>query len=91
MDWQGGEATIRFQASMWRALATPMCQRATCIEFRVGITLGDIIIGGDVIFRDGVAVVARLEPLAEPGGNCVSRVVRDELAFALDPAASTAR
>src|ERR1700724_3596202 len=52
---------------------------ATRIEFRVGINLGDIIIDGDDIFGDGVNVAARLETLAEPGGICVSRVVRDQV------------
>jgi TolB-like protein/Flp pilus assembly protein TadD len=51
----------------------------TRIEFRVGINLGDIIIDGDDIFGDGVNVAARLETLAEPGGVCVSRVVRDQV------------
>jgi adenylate cyclase len=49
------------------------------IEFRVGINLGDIIIDEDDIFGDGVNVAARLEALAEPGGICVSRVVRDQV------------
>src|SRR5579863_3449088 len=49
------------------------------IEFRVGINLGDIIIDGDDIFGEGVNVAARLETLAEPGGICVSRVVRDQV------------
>ncbi len=60
----------------------------TRIEFRVGINLGDIIIDGDDIFGDGVNIAARLETLAEPGGICVSRVVRDQvrdkLAFAFE-------
>ena len=60
----------------------------TRIEFRVGINLGDIIIDGDDIFGDGVNVAARLETLAEPGGICVSHVVRDQvrdkLAFAFE-------
>jgi TolB-like protein len=36
------------------------------------------------IFGDGVNVAARLEALAEPGGICVSRVVRDQVRDRLD-------
>src|ERR1700730_18102348 len=49
------------------------------IEYRVGINLGDVIAEEDDIFGDGVNVAARLEALAEPGGICVSRVVRDQI------------
>jgi len=56
----------------------------TRIEFRVGINLGDIIVEHDDIFGGGVNVAARLEMLAEPGGICVNRVVRDQVRDKLD-------
>jgi len=49
------------------------------IRLRIGINLGDVIAEGDDIFGDGVNVAARLEALAEPGGICVSGVVRDQI------------
>jgi adenylate cyclase len=64
-----------------RNLGVPNDQR---IEIRIGINLGDIIVEDGDIFGDGVNVAARLEALAEPGGICVSRVVRDQVRDKLD-------
>ncbi len=54
------------------------------IEFRVGVNLGDVIVEEGDIYGDGVNVAARLEALAEPGGICVSAVVRDQVEGRLD-------
>jgi adenylate cyclase len=64
------------------------------IRFRIGINLGDVIVEDDDIFGDGVNVAARLEALAEPGGICISRMVRDHIrdkpAYAFEDLASRA-
>jgi adenylate cyclase len=49
------------------------------IRFRIGINLGDVIAEEHDIFGDGVNIAARLEALAEPGGICISRTVRDHI------------
>src|SRR6266550_8419817 len=49
------------------------------LRFRIGVNLGDVIADGGDIFGDGVNIAARLEGLAEPGGVCVSRTVRDHI------------
>ena len=54
------------------------------IRLRIGVNFGDVIGEGEDIYGDGVNVAARLEPLAEPGGICVSAKVRDEVREALD-------
>ena len=54
------------------------------MELRVGLNLGDVIIEGDNLYGDGVNVAARLEPLAEPGGICVSGKFHEEVRRKLD-------
>lgn len=49
------------------------------MRFRIGINVGDVMVKDGDIFGDGVNVAARLEALAEGGGICVSRGVRDHL------------
>jgi len=49
------------------------------IAFRVGVNLGDVIAEDDDIYGEGVNIAARLEALAEPGGVCISRTVRDQV------------
>ncbi len=54
------------------------------IQLRIGINLGDVIIDDDDIYGDGVNVAARLEPLAEPGGVCISSIVHEGVGNRID-------
>ena len=49
------------------------------MAFRIGINIGDVMVKDGGIFGDGVNVAEWLESLAEPGGVCVTRGVRDHL------------
>ena len=47
------------------------------LEFRMGLTIGDVVERDGDLLGDGVNIAARLEGLAPPGGICVSRSVQE--------------
>ncbi len=69
-----------------RALAEAQAEVADAqrMDYRIGVNLGDIVIEDGDILGDGVNIAARLEALAEPGGICVSDVVRQSVAGKVD-------
>ena len=86
MEFPSAVDAVRFAVEVQREMAArntdvPPEQR---MEFRVGINVGDIIVGSDDIFGDEVNVAARLEALAEPGGICVSDRVQESVRGKLD-------
>jgi TolB-like protein/class 3 adenylate cyclase len=63
------------------------CRPEQRIDIRIGIHLGDVLVEEDGdLMGDGVNIAARLEGIAEPGGICVSRAVRDQVCDRLDVA-----
>lgn len=73
---------VEFQLAMQQRNADVSADQQ--IVYRVGINVGDVIVEEDDIYGDGVNVAARLEALADPGGICVRRNVRNQVRDKLD-------
>ena len=71
------EGAVELQRKMAEANAGVADKRQ--ITLRIGIDLGDVIEEGSDIYGEGVNVAARLEPLTEPGGICISDKVHAEI------------
>lgn len=74
---QAVRCAIAMQKVMSDHNASASQERA--IWVRIGIHLGDVEHREGDVFGDGVNITARIEPLAEPGGICVTRAVCEQV------------
>ncbi len=75
---QALSAALRIQEKVAVLNARVAC--ATPINFRIAVHQGDVLVRGSDLVGDGVNVAARLEPLADVGGICISDRVRIDVA-----------
>ena len=55
-----------------------------CMQFRIGVHLGDVVVQGEQIYGDGINIAARLEGLADAGGICISDMIYKQVRSKLD-------
>jgi class 3 adenylate cyclase len=66
------------QEALLCALAMQGSLARALLDFRMGISVGEVVDDGDDIHGEEVNVAARLEALAQPGGVCVSGQAYDQ-------------
>ena len=74
---QAVECAIAIQRTMAeRNAAVPPSRQ---MRFRIGVNFGDVTYDGVRVYGDGLNIAARIQALAEPGGICVTALVREEV------------
>ncbi len=71
---QAVRATIEIQSQL----------KDEAFKIRAGVHVGDVIMKDGDVFGAAVNIAARIEPQAEPGGICVSEVVRNQIQNKID-------
>lgn len=73
---------IEIQTALSKRNASAASERR--IQVRIGLHVGDVVCRDSDVFGDGVNIAARIYPIAEPGGICVSEDVARQVQGKVD-------
>src|SRR2546421_1215115 len=79
---EAAQCAIEIQRSGAKRDADARAERQ--IQLRIGIHIGDVIHRENDVYGDGVNIASRIEPLASPGGICLSMDVERQIRNAVE-------
>src|SRR6266478_5280490 len=79
---EAAQCAIEIQRTLAKRNADAPADRQ--IQVRIGVHIGDVVHRGGDVYGDGVNIASRIEPVAGPGGICVSMDVERQIRNALE-------
>jgi adenylate cyclase len=79
---EAAQCAIEIQRTLAKRDADASAERQ--IQVRIGVHIGDVVHRGGDVYGDGVNIASRIEPVAGPGGICVSMDVERQIRNALE-------
>src|SRR4029077_12701091 len=79
---EAAQCAIEIQRTLAKRDADAPAERQ--IQLRIGIHIGDVIHRENDVYGDGVNIASRIEPLANPGGICLSMDVERQIRNAVE-------
>jgi TolB-like protein/class 3 adenylate cyclase/Tfp pilus assembly protein PilF len=79
---EAAQCAIEIQRTLAKRDADAPAERQ--IQLRIGIHIGDVIHRENDVYGDGVNIASRIEPLASPGGICLSMDVERQIRNAVE-------